>query len=320
MTPPTAPEDGESRSVQVPEDAAGRRLDVFLASWLGASRSQARRLLARGGVRLDGRVLGAADKGAFLAAGQRLEARGFRRPEEEWIRPQPDSEPFALPVLVRGEGFWVVDKPAGRPVHPLEPDETGSVLNVVVGWSPELRGVGEGGLRSGVVHRLDVETSGALCVATREAQWQALRAAFRERRVTKRYRALVAGVPDAGLLGRHEVAIRVARHRPARVRVAPADALAAHPGARLAALEIESIERFPDAAELVVRLETGFLHQIRATLAGLGHPVLGDSAYGGARPGVPRPMLHAALLAWNGHRAEAPPPDDYLAVRRRLAG
>jgi 23S rRNA pseudouridine1911/1915/1917 synthase len=303
--------------VEVPPEAVGQRLDVFLAGWLGASRARVRRLLARGRVAVDGRVAGPGDKGAPIAAGQRVEVTGPARPELERILPEPEGSAFDLPVLARGPGWWLVDKPAGRPVHPLEPDETGTVLNLIARQAPEVQGVGEGGLRSGVVHRLDVETSGALWVATDEAAWQRLRAAFREHRVEKHYLALVAGVPDGALLGRHEVAIRVARHRPARVAVAPIESLHALRDARRAVLEIERITSLGrEAAELAIRLETGFLHQIRATLAALGHPVLGDPTYGGAWPDVARPMLHCARLALDGEGAEAPVPDDYRAARR----
>jgi 23S rRNA pseudouridine1911/1915/1917 synthase len=326
VTFPPELQDHERRSVRVPAESAGQRLDLFVAGWLGASRSRVRRLLARGAVKLDGQVQGVGDKGSPLAVGQRVEVEGTPRREEEVVLPETGPEgltgtgPEGLTptILARGEGWCVVDKPAGRAVHPLEPDETGTVLNAVVRFAPEVQGVGEGGLRSGVVHRLDVETSGALVVATREETWQRLRSAFRERRVAKRYRALVAGVPDPKLLGRHEVSIWVARHRPARVRVAPARERSSHPGARLAALDIESIAPLEGAAEVVVRLETGFLHQIRATLAFLGHPVLGDEAYGGARPDIPRPMLHAARLGWDDVDVEAPLPDDYVAARRAL--
>lgn len=309
-----------AREIAVPAGSEGDRLDRFLARWLGASRSRVRRLLARGAVRVDGRVQSAGDKGAPLSAGQAVEVTDYRAPEEERILAEPGPRPFELPILARGDGWWVVDKPAGRPVHPLEPDETGTVLNAVARLAPEVHGVGEGGLRSGVVHRLDVETSGALVVATREEAWQRLRSLFRERRVSKRYRALVVGVPDRALLGRHDLAIRVARHRPARVRVAPLALRRDHAGARRAVLEIESIEPLGRGAEVRVRLETGFLHQIRATLAYLGHPVLGDEAYGGGAPGIPRPMLHAASLAWDEVSVEAPLPDDYAAARRDLAG
>ena len=117
-----------------------------------------------------------------------------------------------------GPGWLAADKPAGMPVHPLAEDETGTLLNAVVARHPEVQGVGEGALRSGVVHRLDVDTSGVMLVARDQGTWQRLRDAFTARQVEKVYRALLLGRLQGE--GAVSVGLLTARHRPARVRVA----------------------------------------------------------------------------------------------------
>jgi 23S rRNA pseudouridine1911/1915/1917 synthase len=174
-------------SLEVRPAEVGRRLDVFLAERLSLSRSRARRLLASGAVRIGARTLGPGDKGVALRAGERVEVLAFARADAERI---PIESEAPLRVITYGKGWLVADKPAGVPVHPLAAGERGTLLGAVVARHPEIQGVGEGGLRSGVVHRLDVDTSGALLLATHAEQWQRLRTAFSEHRVDKRYRAI----------------------------------------------------------------------------------------------------------------------------------
>jgi 23S rRNA pseudouridine1911/1915/1917 synthase len=304
---------------------AGKRLDVFLAERLALSRAQTRRLLARGAVSLDGRPLAADAKGIPLAEGVRVEVEPFRAPEHQ--RALPDDEAAAsLRVLAEGPGWLAVDKPPGMPVHPLREDERGTVLNAVAVRHPEIHGVGEGGLRSGVVHRLDVDTSGVLLLATREESWARLRRAFAEHRVEKVYLALVwgdLGDPAEGTPAETvEVGLVIARHRPARVRVVGADEARSRRDVRLGSLRWRALEHLGGATLLEVRPRTGFLHQIRATFAHLGHPVVGDASYGPAERlrDVPRHMLHAARAAFEEIEAEAPVPPDFAATLARLRG
>jgi len=302
-----------SRTLRVGAQDAGGRLDVFLAAKLDLSRAQARRLLARGAVRAGARTLSEGAKGERVAAGETFEVARFSRPEDERVLPDPAAP---LVVLAAGTGWLAVDKPAGVPVHPLRPDEVGTVLNAVVARHPKLQGIGEAGLRSGVVHRLDVDTSGVLLVATREQTWQALRAAFSTHRVTKVYHALVAGRLEGD--GAIELAFVTARHRPARVRVVE-DAERTR-GARLGSLRWRCLERFDAATRIEVRPRTGHLHQIRATFAHLGFPILGDRVYGSPEvaAAAPRQMLHAARVAVDAIDATSPDPEDFLAVCARL--
>jgi 23S rRNA pseudouridine1911/1915/1917 synthase len=294
---------------EVEAGASGARLDAFLAGALGVSRAEARRVLAGGGVRVGGVRRGAGEKGERLAAGDVVEVDPFVPVAER--RPLAERSP-ALPVLAEGAGWLVVDKPPGMPVHPLRADERGTALNFVAARHPEVFGVGEAGLRSGVVHRLDVETSGCLAFATREDTWQTLRAAFREHRMEKVYRAIVLG--EARGDGELELPLVVARHRPALVRVGP--------GGQRVALAWRVLEPLRGATLVEVRPLTGFLHQIRAVFAHLGHPLAGDARYGAPEAGDPsgadRALLHAARLAGAGIEAEAPDPPDLAAALSRL--
>lgn len=305
------------RKLRVEAGEIGRRLDVFLAERLELSRAQVRRLLARSAVQVAGRTARARDKGRALAAGEVVEVAAFRAPEHQRIPPEPDAP---LLVLARGPGWLAVDKPAGVPVHPFEEEETGTVLGAVAARHPEVQGVGEGGLRSGVVHRLDVDTSGVLLVATEEAAWRRLREAFRRHRVEKTYRALVAGRVEVA--GSADLALCLARHRPARVRVVDEAEAADARGVWRVRMSWVPLEVFANASLLEVRPVTGFLHQIRVVLAHAGHPLLGDRTYarGAVADAAPRHMLHAARVAFEEVRAESPDAPDFAAVLSVCAG
>ena len=312
--------------VEVDAASAGQRLDRFLAERLGISRARVRHLLefgrvSKGGGR--GRVLELADKARQTAVGECFEVAGPLRADEERPMPRPDLD---WRCVAEGPGWVGVDKPAGCGVHPLHPEQQDTLLNAVVARHPEIVGVGEGGLRSGVVHRLDVDTTGALLFATTEEGWRRLRGAFSAHQVEKRYLALVEGRFEGP--GRIELALAVKRHRPARVEVVDPSA------GRLCRQRVKVLRRFDRATLVEVELETGFLHQIRACLAHLGHPVLGDREYGEAdglaaeggrdegaartMQTTPRPMLHAARLVFEEIELAVPAPPDFVAATAAL--
>jgi len=307
---------GDERFRVEPEEG-GARLDALLAAHLGIPRARARRLVAQGAVSVDGRVAGAGAKGSQIPAGATVEISAAVEAGEERALPEPAA---ALEVLAEGPGWIALDKPAGTPVHPLSPQEGGTLLNALVARRPEMHGVGEGGLRSGVVHRLDVLTSGVLLFATTQPSWERLREAFRAHRPEKLYRALVLGRLEGE--GRVELGLVVARHRPARVRVVDPRHDARGRGARLGRLRWRALESLGAASLIEVALETGHLHQIRASFAHLGHPVAGDRVYGPAElddpTAAPRQMLHAARLRLDEIAAESPDPDDLAQLLARL--
>lgn len=305
----------EAWSARVGVAEASMRLDQFVAHHAACSRSRARELLAHGAVEVDGRLAREKDKGLRLFEGQTV--RGFAAATEmDAIVPDTESP---LVILAQGPGWIAVDKPAGVAVHPLRPSDRGTLLQRVAARWPSIEGVGESGRRSGVVHRLDVDTSGVQLFAYERAAWQRLRAAFAEHRMHKTYRALVLGTAPAE--GEVELDLVIAAHRPARVRVVS-------PGStddtRRCELRWRTLETWPDesaGASLVeIHPRTGFLHQVRVSFAHLGHPLLGDATYGAgeAASRAARHLLHASVLRLDEIDVQSPDPVDFVGVLERL--
>ncbi|HEU5054935.1 MAG TPA: RluA family pseudouridine synthase [Kofleriaceae bacterium] len=298
-----------------------RRLDQFLADQLGAgeqplTRSQVRRLIDEGEVRVNGDLVKA---GTRLREGDRVEVT-IAPPRPARAEPQA----MELAVLHEDADIIVIDKPAGLVVHPAAGHPDGTLVNALLARCPDLQGVG-GELRPGIVHRLDKDTSGVMVATKNDAAHGRLAAHFKSKVARREYLAVVA--PPMGrssgtfatLYGRHPVhrkrfSSKVARGKPAVTH-----------------WQIE--ERFAAGADLVrCRLETGRTHQIRVHFADAGHPLLGDRTYG-RRPATSRlaelaaalgrQALHAAVLELehptSGERLrfEAPLPAD---LERLLAG
>ncbi|MEM8782822.1 MAG: RluA family pseudouridine synthase [Planctomycetota bacterium] len=291
------------------DEACRGRLDRFLAVKADASRSRVRRWLERGAVRVGGRV--ARSGGQALQMGQVVT---LSRPASTWA----EAAGVSLRVLAEGKDWVAVDKPVGVPVHPLEPDEDGTLLGAVAADFPSVVGVGEEGeLRSGVVHRLDVDTSGVVLFALSDTRWRTLRDAFTEHRVQKTYVALAAGrLERDGAATEH---LAVTRRRPARVEVVSAGRASGLSGSRACSLAWRVAAIGKDCTRVEVDLHTGFLHQVRVMFAAMGHPLLGDAAY--APPEVaeraPRQMLHAASIAVDDANAVAAWPGDLREVAER---
>ncbi|HXX30597.1 MAG TPA: RluA family pseudouridine synthase [Myxococcaceae bacterium] len=268
-------------AIEVSPAAAGRRLDLAVGEALGLSRAEVKALFESGAVRVRGRR---PRKGERAEAGMVVEVEV---PEEApALVAQPE---LPLRVLHEDAHLVAVDKAPGMPSHPLRPGETGTVANALVARYPECAAAGEDPREGGLVHRLDLETSGVLLAARDRATWDAVRALFTTRAVDKRYWALTAGpIAEQGVID------LPLRHR-GEARMEPA-ADGGEPG-REAVTEVRVLARQGDLALVEVRILTGVQHQIRAHLAAIGAPVMGDALYGGRPcPGLPRIFLHAHAL------------------------
>ncbi len=296
---------GQIAEKVVPEGAGADRLDRVVAQLFGISRRRAMDWVAEGRVKIDGLR---APKGQPVKPGARI---SVTLPPADAPVPQPE-----LPLgIVHADAHLVVaDKPAGMPSHPLKPGETGTAANALVGRFPELASVGTSAREGGLVHRLDTDTSGLLLAARTNEAHAALRAQFAGRTIEKGYLALAWGELHAP----GEIALPLAHdpHDPRKVRAASDPEWGELHGARPALTRYKPLERRAGFTLLEVEIPTGVLHQIRAHLAFLGHPLAGDSLYNGPDvPGLSRHFLHAAKLAFthpDGSRAqyESPLPPD----------
>jgi 23S rRNA pseudouridine1911/1915/1917 synthase len=302
---------GAVERLPIPSTLDGERLDRVLCLIWDLPRSEASELIASGAVRLGGRPV--ATRARRVVGGQELEV-ALRAPEAPGaLAGEAGGEDLALVHV--DDQVIVVDKPAGLVVHPGAGQATGTLVQALLGRFPELAGVGSGD-RPGIVHRLDKGTSGLLAVARTPAAYGSLVAQLGARSVDRRYLALVSGTvdTDAGV-----VDAPVGRRSGDRTRMAVvADG-------RPARTHYRVLSRYTEPAEATLvecRLETGRTHQVRVHLAAIGHPVVGDARYGGARLTLPaeRPFLHAAHLAFDhpttGERCrfESPLPADLEAV------
>lgn len=263
------------------EEAEGQRLDRFLCDRArGLGRAGARRLIAAGCVRVNGRS---------AAPGQRLHAGDNVQVEQlpDSNAAQPDAS-VALHVVHEDRWLVVVDKPAGMPSHPLRPGERGTLASGLVARYPEMASVGYSAREPGIVHRLDTNTSG-LVLAARDAEtFAALRALLERGAIDKRYLALCAGQVQApSVLG----GWISAQGKRVTLRAQP------FANARRVTSEVLSAQMIGRFSLCELRVHVARRHQIRAQLAATGHAIAGDTAYGGvALPGLSRHFLHASAL------------------------
>ncbi len=234
----------------------------------------------------------------------------------ETLEPTIQPEPIPLQIVYEDEHLLAVDKPAGMVVHPAAGHSSGTLVNALLAYCPQVADVG-GVDRAGIVHRLDKDTSGLLLVAKDPEAHAALQRQFKRRQVRKTYLALVEGrvAPKEGI-----VEAPVGRDRRARKRMAVTRT------GRPAVTQYRVVEYFHDHTLLQVRPHTGRTHQVRVHLAWIGYPVVGDRIYGPRRqPLLPhRHFLHAQELVFThpatGEKVTltAPLPPDLKAVLTRL--
>ncbi len=304
-------------SLIVEAEQAGQRLDKYLADVVPAlSRSQAQRLIDDGLVVVEGRQ---AKANLAVKAGDRIVV--------DVPEPQPSAaiaEDIAIPILYEDTDLVVVNKPAGMVVHPAAGHSSGTLVNALLHHVDDLSGIG-GELRPGIVHRLDKGTSGVMVVAKHDAAHEALAQQFHDRHVEKEYVALVWGVVQAG----RRIDLPIGRDPNDRQKMS-----ARARRARSAVTRITFARHLRGVTLCHVAIQTGRTHQIRVHLSAIGHPVVGDAAYGGVKARVAqdlrpvlrldRPFLHAARLAFthptDGRTMtfEAPLPDDLQGVLDEL--
>jgi 23S rRNA pseudouridine1911/1915/1917 synthase len=270
----------------VPDGLAGERADAALAKLLGFSRTYAAEVLEAGGVTLDAVVLSKSDR---LTAGGWLEV--------QWT---PKSAPAIVPALVPGfevvyddDDFVVIDKPVGVAAHPASGWDGPTVLGALAGagFRVSTSGAEE---RAGIVHRLDVGTSGLMVVAKSERAYTELKRQFHDREVDKIYHAVVQGHPDpfSGTID-----APIGRHPSSDWKFAvTADG-------KPSVTHYDTLEAMRSATLLEIHLETGRTHQIRVHMAAQRHPCVGDLLYGAdptlaARVGLTRQWLHARRLGF----------------------
>jgi 23S rRNA pseudouridine1911/1915/1917 synthase len=291
--------------VAVPAEAAGERLDRFLASLpeIG-SRAAAERLVEEGAALVDGTRR---PKSHRLEGGEELELEVV-----ESTPPALQAEELPLRIAYEDEHLLVVDKPAGIVVHPSPGHATGTMVHGLLG-----RTAGGDEERPGIVHRLDRDTSGLLVVARTEPAYQRLQELVRNRELERLYKAVVRGRPRSWR-GRIEAPIGRDRHDPTRQSL-DTDT----PREAVTHFEVERL--LEKHALLDVRLETGRTHQIRVHLAAIGLPVVGDPIYGIADEQLKRQFLHAWRLAFphpvTGDlvEVESPLPPELQAALERFA-
>ena len=298
----------------VPDALDGERVDRVVSLLTGRSRSEVTELVRVGGVELDGVVVPAGK--LRVAAGQVLLVRPGDAPGT--ALPEADAG-VAVSVVYEDADILVVDKPAGMVVHPGAGREGGTLVSGLLARYPEVAAVGDP-TRPGIVHRLDRDTSGLLVVARTSVAYEQLVADLAARTVTRRYVALVWGVPDP----RHGIVdapIGRSPRQPMRQAVV-ADGRPARTRYAVRAVYAEPAEM----ALLGLELETGRTHQIRVHLQAIGHPVVGDRDYGGERGRIRthRMFLHAEHLAFVHPTTgaalsfDAPLPPDLASVLAHL--
>ncbi|MDU3273739.1 RluA family pseudouridine synthase [Varibaculum cambriense] len=268
----------------LPESAQGKRLDQVLAAELGISRSLVAKLIKQNEVKVNGVV---SRKSAEVARGDQVEVL---LPDAS---PKTLETPAPLPILYQDADIVVVNKPVGMAAHTAPGWEGPTVVGALLAAGAEIVTSGPAE-RKGIVHRLDVGTSGAMVVAKSELAYGRLQDDFRERRVQKIYHALVQGYLDAPA---GTIDAPIGRHPSRDFKMAVVT------GGRPAITHYRTVECLPGASLLEVQLETGRTHQIRVHMEAIGHGIVGDPIYG-ANPrlaqelGLTRQWLHAVTLGF----------------------
>lgn len=311
----------------VNEEQAGVRLDKLLLQAVPAlGRAGAKRLFEDGKVRVHD---AGAERGRRVSKGDVAKAGDVVSidvaPEAQSQAAAPDAA-LPLAVVFETDKVLVFDKPAGQPSAPLEPGELGTLANALVARYPECAGIGFSPREPGLCHRLDTETSGLVMAARTKQAFDVLTKAIKEERIDKRYLLVCAAedLPESGT-----IEIPLAPHPKDRRRVLacmhPRDVVRNAP--RPARTTYVKVSEHGGYALVEARAGKAMRHQIRAHFAALGHPLVGDTLYGGeAVEGLSRHALHASLISWGGDAVvpaftvKSPLPKDIGAIVGQVDG
>lgn len=271
----------------LPEALEGERLDRVVAMLVDCSRSEASELVSSGSVQIDGEAC--TQRSMRVQAGMRIVA-----PEIDTTPELPTGDPAVnFEVVHEDDDIVVVDKPAGLIVHPGAGRPASTLVNGLLHRFPEIASVGQPE-RPGIVHRLDATTSGLLVVARTPVAYDGLVEAMAARTVMRVYTAVVEGLVSDE---RGVIDAPIGRSAQRRTRMA----VTAEGRAARTHYEVDQRRRTePEASRITCRLETGRTHQIRVHMTAIGHPVVGDAAYGAGR-GIEfeRVALHARGLGFS---------------------
>ncbi len=270
----------EMKIWQIPTEQANKRLDAYVAAELDISRSQAQQWMADGQVTLDGKPVGKSYK---LRGGEEI-AVCIPAPVEYAVVAQA----IPLEVVYEDADLLVVNKPKGMVVHPAAGHADGTLVNALLHHCGDsLSGI-NGVLRPGIVHRIDMDTSGLLMVAKSDRAHQGLAEQIKAHSFTRIYEAVVVGhlTQSSGTVN-----APIGRHPTNRKKMAVTST-----NSKPATTHYEVLAEYPGYSHVRLRLETGRTHQIRVHMASLGHPVAGDTVYGAANPPRECVALHGQCL------------------------
>jgi 23S rRNA pseudouridine1911/1915/1917 synthase len=316
--PPHSNERKKSFAIRVKEDDTGKRLDAFVAgAFPDLSRGAVSRVIRAGDIT----VSGVPKKPGFrISHGDIIAGRIDIDPA---AADEVAPEPVEIDIVFEDHLFLVINKAPGTVVHPAPGHDHGTITHGLLHLRPRIYGVGGAPARSGIVHRLDKDTSGIMIVAKNESAYHYLVSQFKTRSVAKKYVGIVHGVPETDS-GR--IVLKIGRHLRQRKKMAVTD----RENARDAETHWKTRETYQGISLLEFDIKTGRTHQIRVHCAAIGHPIVGDKTYGLKKPcrhfkgaalkeiisTVPRQLLHAWQLELNHPesgekmRFEAPIPAD----------
>lgn len=297
-----------SHRVQVQEKDSGKRIDILAVVETGITRSQIQRLIKNGFLLVNNKTV---SQNYRVKAGDVIVLSAEDEKREHLI-----AEAIPVEILYMDEHLVVVNKPSGMVVYPAAGHSRGTLINALLYHCKKLEAPG-GPLRSGVVHRLDKDTSGVMVVALDSAAYYNLAEQFKQRTINRRYVALIYGNPKDSS---GQISLAIGRSETDRKKMSTRVRRGKE------ALTIwKVIERFRRASLIEAKLRTGRMHQIRVHFSSIGHPVLGDRTYGKkieietkerGKLTFPRQMLHAESLGFihpvTGEYLEfhSPMPDD----------